>query len=868
MNSDEDEDTFVTIGTPLEPYEEDEVVKKPTRVQDQTAHDSKGRRRFHGAFTGGFSAGYFNTVGSEQGWAPSTFVSSRSKKSDAPASRHPENYMDDEDLGDHGIAPRNVAPTEDFASASRKRNIGAVTGDGVIPGASPLEDIIVPAKCPIGVRLLRKLGWKEGQGVGPRVRRKARRRKQSAADSGQKVYGCSLPPANNEDGESDEDEYAEGITFAPKDVNPISFTPKDNLHGIGYHGIDPKTALSGSSGHVSLFEPSAVTSSGKKGITGQAFGIGAFEDEDDDIYTVDHLSNYDRVLGGPEKDKLHGWTAPRHRGDSTQLAIGNVAAVLENFKLASTKCQPKKVYPPPHLPRDFRPYHAPSTAPGATKTAPPPGRRTLDANVRGLMLGEMPRMSSTASVFDILATQKTETPKLPQAKISFTLGSATPQMKTEATQVIGQSPLSREHQPLATASSSTTPLSSTSAGFQPFARTPEKQSRYEKFLELRKQGKADTYEEYARKSLTEWESRQEAAEFARAAQLYRPLCGTMATRFTKARFDDTVSSAELPEPEQGPVSAQQKAAEMKLFGKLTRETTKWRPDKLLCKRFNVPNPYPDETAEVRKVKREKFSIFNFLSAPPQPESTNSENAQESAPVAAIEPPMSSVETTETIPVKTEADKADSVGSGATESKTQPTDGARPPMDLFKAIFGDSSNSDSSDSEMDQDIALRTPTDAVVPSLPDAVNVTEPPPPSAAADMEISNGTIPIEAVAQRLDPSVGSSSVTTPDDDEKASIPFGPALPPPPTAEGQTQSSGKTSRKHRHKDKKHKHKSRKKKKSRHKKHKKQQKKHRTKSDSDSEWDTEDSNDDVPTDTQLLNKLRSLLPGQRTSINDI
>ena len=29
--------------------------------------DEKGRRRFHGAFTGGFSAGYFNTVGSKEG---------------------------------------------------------------------------------------------------------------------------------------------------------------------------------------------------------------------------------------------------------------------------------------------------------------------------------------------------------------------------------------------------------------------------------------------------------------------------------------------------------------------------------------------------------------------------------------------------------------------------------------------------------------------------------------------------------------------------------------------------------------------------------------------------------------------------------
>ena len=39
--------------------------------------------RFHGAFTGGFSAGYFNTVGSENnaGFQPSTFVSSRSNRS-------------------------------------------------------------------------------------------------------------------------------------------------------------------------------------------------------------------------------------------------------------------------------------------------------------------------------------------------------------------------------------------------------------------------------------------------------------------------------------------------------------------------------------------------------------------------------------------------------------------------------------------------------------------------------------------------------------------------------------------------------------------------------------------------------------------
>jgi G patch domain-containing protein 1 len=36
-------------------------------VWKQEARDEQGRRRFHGAFTGGFSAGYYNTVGSKEG---------------------------------------------------------------------------------------------------------------------------------------------------------------------------------------------------------------------------------------------------------------------------------------------------------------------------------------------------------------------------------------------------------------------------------------------------------------------------------------------------------------------------------------------------------------------------------------------------------------------------------------------------------------------------------------------------------------------------------------------------------------------------------------------------------------------------------
>ncbi len=61
--------------------------------------DEKGRKRLHGAFTGGFSAGYFNSVGSKEGWTPATFVSSRSERAKKKAAR-PEDFMDEEDLAE------------------------------------------------------------------------------------------------------------------------------------------------------------------------------------------------------------------------------------------------------------------------------------------------------------------------------------------------------------------------------------------------------------------------------------------------------------------------------------------------------------------------------------------------------------------------------------------------------------------------------------------------------------------------------------------------------------------------------------------------------------------------------------------------
>lgn len=64
-----DDSTYVTIGSAFEQLETDEDVQraKDRKEKEHYVLDKQGRRRFHGAFTGGFSAGYFNTVGSKEG---------------------------------------------------------------------------------------------------------------------------------------------------------------------------------------------------------------------------------------------------------------------------------------------------------------------------------------------------------------------------------------------------------------------------------------------------------------------------------------------------------------------------------------------------------------------------------------------------------------------------------------------------------------------------------------------------------------------------------------------------------------------------------------------------------------------------------
>ncbi|XP_046329566.2 G patch domain-containing protein 1-like [Haliotis rufescens] len=832
MDSDE-EDSFVTLGRPLEIYDDDEARKKPVSVHDLPAKDSHGRTRFHGAFTGGFSAGFFNTVGSKEGFRPSSFLSSRSSKGESVAQR-PEDFMDDEDFCEHGIAPRKLATSSTYTSEERgrKRKVmtaAAVAGSSLIPGvADALTDLIIPDSVPIGVSLLRKMGWKEGQGVGPRARRKRKKDSEVKKAPSLKVYGCALPQSGSSEEESD-DEALQNITFAPKDRNPVSLKAKDNVHGLGYSGLNPRNALP--SGHINLFSPPPVKGKGRRGIQGHAFGVGALEDDDEDIYATDHMSDYDMTMGSEEKDDKFGWTAPGHCEKGKQhIPIGYIGKLLEGFRISSKSLKPKKVFRHPPLPPGFRLVHTFLKPRGSSFASGSTDKH--NAISRGLVLGETPIFQS---VFDLIP--KDDQKKLERAKDPPLPGPHSSQQtsREHLETSPGETP---GHTPTTAVGVATGPTQTMYKGnptFQPFARDQDKQRRYDKYLSNFRQGNKDLYEEVVEGSMTEWEKEREKEEFARAAKLYKPLSTMMASRFTSAKYTDDLDTPEMPADPQVEQSDQAKAVEMKMFGQLTREQLEWHPDKLLCQRFNVPYPYPGSTITgLTSVKRDKYSVFNFLefsgahavnteqpSADPEPvkaieskESVSKQITSDSVPQkrgmksfmignkSSVKPAFSSIFSVlyEDDDKKQKAKQAhmeqervmESVGHqnkerGETQRDSQTRTNISkghsdvPSMDLFKAVFKNSDSEDSS-SESEQDQSETQPEPVAM-----EVSLSE-----GNAEMDIGDGKLPvtqdtnshtrhylpgapvaIETVPQRLSPLM---SDTPQSEDEMA---YGPALPPP-----------------------------------------------------------------------------------------
>jgi G patch domain-containing protein 1 len=123
-------------------------------------------------------------------------------------------------------------------------------------------------------------------------------------------------------------------------------------------------------------------------------------------------------------------------------------------------------------------------------------------------------------------------------------------------------------------------------GFAAFeAANPPKQARYKHFLQYKAQ-----HVPYPPDYPTTWtaeEVQYEYGEFVQAARIFQPMSVDMASRFTRDSSATTVNDNTTPTVPRVRLDARTEAALKNLYGPLTRSIGDWKPDRLLCKRFNV-----------------------------------------------------------------------------------------------------------------------------------------------------------------------------------------------------------------------------------------------------------------------------------------
>jgi hypothetical protein len=219
--------------------------------------DEKGRRRLHGAFTGGFSAGYGGTVGSAEGFTPSQFVSSRSSRASVQSQRF-EDFLDQEDLDSMGFGKDGIMEKEEYAAAGtseqdgrRARFVSAGASGSAIPGPI-MDDFIGAPRDPIGVKLLKLMGWRPGRSIGSSSSSSAAVSAPFAAAAAappRKVYGVAgiTPQANPVPSSFDEEDDMEADDERPAIVSssssfsfplPNSTPSMTNLDEIGLANSD------------------------------------------------------------------------------------------------------------------------------------------------------------------------------------------------------------------------------------------------------------------------------------------------------------------------------------------------------------------------------------------------------------------------------------------------------------------------------------------------------------------------------------------------------------------------------------------------------------------------------------------------------
>ncbi|KAF7108203.1 hypothetical protein CFC21_108725 [Triticum aestivum] len=739
MASHDDDQDLVVYGTPIE-REEDISARKRRAVADagqlralpawkQEVRDEEGRRRFHGAFTGGFSAGFYNTAGSKEGWTPQTFTSSRKSRAEHKK-QSIYNFLDEEDIKDMGgnaLETSQQYDTFGFTAAEHARKQASKEQNerpSAIPGPVP-DELVVPATTSIGVKLLMKMGWHQGRTI-----------KDAHADSlyesrreARKAFLALSGVSNDEDQDQIASQKSRVDENVAESFNKISASgntpvyvlhPKEDLHGLGFDPFkhapefkDRKRSHKSvnrdrNRSDVSVRGSLLISNSGQYA---PGFGIGALEElgvEDEDIYASGF--NYEQTEVDIEPSKTSG--------DSKFKLEDKKRGFFLSFKIASNSEYKLERFHPPEIPADFDGRHKFSspiqTADKFSDLAPPEVPPPEDTTLRLLIEGCAAMVARCGKHIEDFYKEKSKaspqflfldggdgcsyyTRKLWEHQQKFIDRQRPGAVKSKPSSdkltaenrgtILGEKPLDRSSKSSSSFVSAkeavqlqsnlgdtfVKPISldGVPESKKPFRNEPAKQARFEQFLKEKYQGGlriaslAPTITmsdaDRARERL-DFEAAADAIEKGKEYKAIDPLSILGLPGLNEQRF---VSSTQLE-------SSAVLQDERPMYPQ--REEFEWRPSPILCKRFDIVDPFMGKPMPLRR-PISKMDTLMFMT-----ESTKKIN--EDVRGSSTIPQNAAVSGTEETEAQETANNPDIVASRMQR-----------PVDLYKAIFSDDSDDD-------------------------------------------------------------------------------------------------------------------------------------------------------------------------------
>lgn len=383
--------------------------------------------------------------------------------------------MDAEDLAEAEEA-RKIETNRNFSGLGSAEDELARRGQQIT-----LMDLLTPAaQDTMGVKLLKKMGWKDGQGVGPKIRGKDR-----IADEGE-----------------EEGNVVDGKTYllAPKNSALVIFNRKTDSRGIGYIGEGIlRQQEEKQEGESKQERPSTAKS--KKQLVRGGFGSGILNDggeEDDDPYEIRPKTAYNRVVGGGKPKKAaksivkkaakHVFVSKKAIKAKSSVNIRKChdgRFPLDGFILSLDPVQSQDGwYLPPEVPADWGPSRPKSNKdqrkqPGQQNFPVCPGESVLlklDSRTRGSMLGETPLPGK--SVFDFM------TPAARERIVTVTGNKNLPQALGEAPPSTFSSSNPSSLADLVPKLDKSVALGALRGGFMPYSDDSDKKARYRTFLEV------------------------------------------------------------------------------------------------------------------------------------------------------------------------------------------------------------------------------------------------------------------------------------------------------------------------------------------------------------------------------------------------